>query len=83
MARAGYLVLTSNRPDQADWLTEMLDGGWKLVSVYDGLFYFENMDVIVARTAEAMQRGWNENGPIRGVIETAADSGVARALREV
>ncbi len=83
MARPGYLVLTSDRSDEADWLTEMLDNGWKLVSVHQGKFYFESLDVITARTAEAIKRDFKANGPMREAIQTAADDGVDRARREL
>lgn len=82
MTRPSHLVLTSNRSDEADFLTEMLDKGWRLVSIYEGKFYFESMDVITARTAEAIQRDYKANGSIRDVIEAAADAGVERAARE-
>lgn len=78
-----YLVLPTNRPDVADWLDEMLGNGWRLVSVYEGIFYFENMDAIIARTAEAVQRDYKANGSMRQTLETAADAGVARARREL
>lgn len=83
MERPSHLVLTSNRTDEADWLTEMSENGWRLVTVYEGKFYFESVDVMASLTAEALQRNFRENGAIRDVIETAADVGVARAKSEL
>lgn len=83
MDRPSHLVLTSDRKDEADYLTEMLDNGWRLVSVYEGKHYFESMDVIAARTAEAINRDYKANGSIRDAIETALDAGVDRAKREM
>lgn len=83
MERPSHLVLTSDRLDAAVWLTEMIDHGWKLVSVDRGLFYFENMDVIAARATEALQRNYNENGSFRSMIKTTSEEAVNTARREM
>lgn len=83
MTRPSHLVLTSNREDEAGWLTEMLDSGWRLVSACNDTFYFENMAVITEETAKAIRRDCEANGPMRDLFETAADSGVERARREM
>lgn len=81
MDRPTYLILTSTREDETDWLNEMADNGWLLISVNHGTYYFEHIEVVVGRTIEALDHDFKANGLFRDLIDKAlseAISGVGR-----